>query len=48
MDKTPLLLVPGMICSPRLYAAQVAALSAEAEIIASQQRLIDNGGYPKH
>jgi pimeloyl-ACP methyl ester carboxylesterase len=38
MDKTPLLLVPGMICSPRLYAAQVAALSADAEIVVPDWR----------
>ena len=38
MDKTPLLLVPGMICSPRLYAAQVAALSAETEIVVPDWR----------
>jgi hypothetical protein len=27
MTKTPLLFVPGLLCSPRLYAAQVPALS---------------------
>jgi pimeloyl-ACP methyl ester carboxylesterase len=33
MNKTPLLLVPGMLCSPRLYADQVAALSGETEVV---------------
>jgi pimeloyl-ACP methyl ester carboxylesterase len=38
MDKTPLLLVPGMICSPRLYAAQVAALAPDAAIVVPDWR----------
>jgi pimeloyl-ACP methyl ester carboxylesterase len=38
MTKTPLLLVPGMLCSPRLYAAQAAALSAEADIVVPDWR----------
>ncbi len=38
MDKTPLLLVPGMLCSPRLYAGQVAALAAEAEVVVPDWR----------
>jgi pimeloyl-ACP methyl ester carboxylesterase len=38
MEKTPLLLVPGMICSPRLYAAQVAALSADTEVVVPDWR----------
>jgi len=38
MSKTPLLLVPGMLCSPRLYAGQVAALAAEAEIVVPDWR----------
>jgi pimeloyl-ACP methyl ester carboxylesterase len=38
MNKTALLLVPGMICSPRLYADQVAALSGEAEIVVPDWR----------
>jgi pimeloyl-ACP methyl ester carboxylesterase len=38
MDKTPLLLVPGMLCSPRLYTAQVAALSAAAEVVVPDWR----------
>jgi pimeloyl-ACP methyl ester carboxylesterase len=38
MTKTPLLLVPGLLCSPRLYAAQVAALSAEADIVVPDWR----------
>jgi pimeloyl-ACP methyl ester carboxylesterase len=33
MVKTPLLLIPGLLCSPRLYAAQVAALGSRAEIV---------------
>ena len=31
MAKTPLLLVPGLLCSPRLFAAQLAGLSKERE-----------------
>src|SRR5512139_3931696 len=38
MAKTPLLLVPGMLCSPRLYAAQVAALAGEAAIVVPDWR----------
>jgi pimeloyl-ACP methyl ester carboxylesterase len=38
MNKTALLLVPGMICSPRLYADQVAALSGEAEVVVPDWR----------
>jgi pimeloyl-ACP methyl ester carboxylesterase len=38
MNKTALLLVPGMLCSPRLYADQVAALSGEAEIVVPDWR----------
>jgi pimeloyl-ACP methyl ester carboxylesterase len=38
MTKTPLLLVPGMLCSPRLYAAQVAALSRSADIVVPDWR----------
>ena len=38
MAKTPLLLVPGMLCSPRLYAEQVAALSGEADIVVPDWR----------
>src|SRR5258707_7101878 len=38
MNKTALLLVPGMICSPRLYADQVAALSDEADIVVPDWR----------
>jgi pimeloyl-ACP methyl ester carboxylesterase len=36
--KTPLLLVPGVLCSPRLYAAQVAALQDLAEIVVPDWR----------
>ena len=38
MEKTPLLLVPGMICSPRLYTRQVAALAAETELVVPDWR----------
>jgi pimeloyl-ACP methyl ester carboxylesterase len=38
MTKTPLLLVPGLLCSPRLYAAQTAALSDIAEIVVPDWR----------
>ena len=38
MTKTPLLLVPGVLCSPRLFAAQVAALEGEAEIVVPDWR----------
>jgi pimeloyl-ACP methyl ester carboxylesterase len=38
MNKTALLLVPGMICSPRLYAEQVASLSGEADIVVPDWR----------
>jgi pimeloyl-ACP methyl ester carboxylesterase len=38
MNKTALLLVPGMICSPRLYADQVAALSGAADIVVPDWR----------
>ncbi len=38
MAKTPLLLVPGVLCSPRLYAAQVAALKDLADIVVPDWR----------
>jgi pimeloyl-ACP methyl ester carboxylesterase len=38
MAKTPLLLVPGMLCSPRLFAAQVKALAADADIVVPDWR----------
>ncbi|MCA0247310.1 MAG: alpha/beta hydrolase [Proteobacteria bacterium] len=38
MTKPPLLLVPGVLCSPRLFAAQVAALKGEAEIVVPDWR----------
>jgi pimeloyl-ACP methyl ester carboxylesterase len=38
MTKTPLLLVPGLLCSPRLYAPQVGALSDIAEIVVPDWR----------
>ncbi len=38
MPKTPLLLIPGVLCSPRLYAAQLAALKDMAEIVVPDWR----------
>lgn len=38
MTKTPLLLVPGLLCSPRLYAPQVSRLSDIAEIVVPDWR----------
>jgi pimeloyl-ACP methyl ester carboxylesterase len=38
MTKTPLLLVPGLLCSPRLYAAQIANLSEVAEVVVPDWR----------
>jgi pimeloyl-ACP methyl ester carboxylesterase len=38
MAKTPLLLIPGLLCSPRLFAPQVAALSGIAEIVVPDWR----------
>jgi pimeloyl-ACP methyl ester carboxylesterase len=38
MTKTPLLLVPGLLCSPRLYARQVDALADLAEIVVPDWR----------
>jgi pimeloyl-ACP methyl ester carboxylesterase len=38
MTKTPLLLVPGLLCSPRLFAPQVAALSDVAEVVVPDWR----------
>ncbi|TAJ91350.1 MAG: alpha/beta hydrolase [Reyranella sp.] len=38
MTKTPLLLVPGVLCSPRLFSAQVAALSGQADIVVPDWR----------
>ena len=38
MTKTPLLLVPGLLCSPRLYAPQVAALGDVAEVVVPDWR----------
>src|SRR5947209_1162624 len=39
--KTPLLLVPGMLCSPRLFAPQVAALADVADIVVPDRALLD-------
>src|SRR5580704_14733653 len=38
MTKTPLLLVPGLLCSPRLYGRQVAALKDVADIVVPDWR----------
>jgi pimeloyl-ACP methyl ester carboxylesterase len=38
MARIPLLLVPGMLCSPRLYAAQATALSDAADIVVPDWR----------
>ncbi len=38
MAKIPLLLVPGVLCSPRLFSAQVASLEADAEIVVPDWR----------
>ena len=38
MAKMPLLLVPGLLCSPRLFAPQLAALSDIAEIVVPDWR----------
>jgi pimeloyl-ACP methyl ester carboxylesterase len=38
MPKTPLLLVPGVLCSPRLFAAQVAALEGQTDIVVPDWR----------
>ena len=38
MTKTPLLLVPGLLCSPRLFAPQVAALGGVADIVVPDWR----------
>ncbi len=38
MTKMPLLLVPGLLCSPRLYAPQVAALRDVAEVVVPDWR----------
>lgn len=38
MTRPPLLLVPGVLCSPRLFAAQVAALEGQADIVVPDWR----------
>ena len=38
MPKTPLLLIPGVLCSPRLYAAQIDALKDVADIVVPDWR----------
>lgn len=38
MAKAPLLLIPGLLCSPRLFAGQIAALSEQADIVVPDWR----------
>ena len=38
MTKPPLLLVPGLLCSPRLFAAQLSGLSGDADIVVPDWR----------
>ena len=38
MAKTPLLLIPGLLCSPRLFAPQMTALADLAEIVVPDWR----------
>src|SRR5258708_27891689 len=38
MTKTPLLLVPGLLCSPRLYGPQITALKDVAEVVVPDWR----------
>jgi pimeloyl-ACP methyl ester carboxylesterase len=38
MAKTPLLLIPGLLCSPRLYAPQIADLADIAEVVVPDWR----------
>src|SRR5512142_2548912 len=38
MTKTPLLLVPGLLCSPRLYGPQIAALRDIADVVVPDWR----------
>ena len=38
MTKTPLLLVPGLLCSPRLFASQLAGLAEHADIVVPDWR----------
>ena len=38
MDKKPLLLVPGLLCSPRLFAPQQAALAGVADVVVPDWR----------
>src|SRR5882757_3382254 len=38
MTKTPLLLVPGLLCSPRLYGPQIATLKDVAEVVVPDWR----------
>ena len=38
MARTPLLLIPGLLCSPRLFAPQIAALADVAEVVVPDWR----------
>jgi pimeloyl-ACP methyl ester carboxylesterase len=38
MAKTPLLLIPGLLCSPRLFAPQISALADIAEVVVPDWR----------
>lgn len=38
MAKAPLLLIPGLLCSPRLFAGQITALSERADIVVPDWR----------
>jgi pimeloyl-ACP methyl ester carboxylesterase len=38
MAKTPLLLIPGLLCSPRLFAPQIAALKDTTEVVVPDWR----------
>jgi hypothetical protein len=42
-DRTPLLLVPGLLCSPRLFAPQVAALADVADMVVPDWRAAPPG-----
>lgn len=42
MSRIPLLLVPGLLCTARMWEPQVAALSGDCEITVGEQRLDDS------
>ena len=41
MQSTPLVLVPGLLCSARLYAAQIAALCSQSHVTVADHRRDD-------